>query len=442
MHKLFISITLIVHASIAFAQASFTAMGSPYSQNFNSLPNVTDGADLATWVNDGTLAGWYIDEGNGPPAPSCNTTSCNDRPTIEASYTSPNNGGNAYIFASGSDRSIGSRAAGSTGIIHYGVRIKNNTGATISSIYVDYYGEQWSIAENGTNINTIAFSYQTGASMTSLTAGTWTAVSSLDFTQIYTSSQSAGMGGTACTGTSSQCLALDGNATANRVHIQGCITVNIPAGEEIMLRWTDIDNGSNDHHMQIDDVNVYPYDVSCAIVLPVEMVFFNAQRDGNVAQLDWQTSSETNNDYFEVERAGADGLYHPIGRISGHGTTSQTNSYTLTDEMPLPGINYYRLKQVDYNGQFEYEPVRIVEFPDDGTFKVNIWYSDGFHFLQSGNIGATEVTVFSEDGAIIYSTQTEDQNGILEINCANGVYYVRFENATESRTVKVAVLQH
>ena len=94
--------------------------------------------------------------------------------------------------------------------------------------------------------------------------------------------------------------------------------------------------------------------------LPVVLTTFDAWYDAGSSQLEWITSSEINNDYFTVERANENGEYIPIGRVEGHGTTSQTNHYYFTDTDPYDGVNYYRLRQVDYNGHFEYSPVRIV----------------------------------------------------------------------------------
>jgi hypothetical protein len=420
-----------------FSQGAFTAIGTAYTQNFNSLPNVTDGSTMAGWTQNGTLPGWYIDEGNA--GATCGGTACDDLPTIEATYTTINNGGNSYAFASGSDRSLGSRSAGSTGTIFFGVRLVNNTGTTITSVYIDYYGEQWSIAENQTNVNTITLEYQTGATVTSLTAGSWTATGS-NFTQIYTSSQSSGMGGSACAGTSAQCLALDGNAGANRVHISGCISVNIPVNQEIMLRWSDVNDPANDHHMQIDDVSIYPFDVSCATVLPVTWSLFTAERAGNTSLLHWETSSEENNDYFAVERLNENGYYVELGTVDGHGTTSQPNQYDFTDESPYSGTNYYRIRQVDFNGQYNYSVIRTVEFSDAPPFDAFTSFDGSLHFTQIGNVGTTMITVYADDGRIQSRSESDSPSGILETPRASGVYFIRFENAEGTVVVKQLII--
>ncbi len=438
MHK-YVQLLLLLFSLEGFSQSSFTVIGTPYTQDFNSLPNVTDGADLATWTNNSTLLGWYIDE-NGSGGATCNATSCNDRPSIEATYTTMNNSGNAYIYASGADRSLGSRAAGSTATIFYGVRIQNNTGQAITSLYVDYYGEQWSIAENGANVNTNAFSYQVGTTVTSLSAGSWTNVPALDFTQVWTSSQSAGLGGSACGGSSTQCLALDGNNAANRRRIQGCITVSIPIGDEIMLRWSDVDNGANDHHLQIDDVFVYPFDVSCATVLPVDWLSFTAERAGETALLKWATSSEEDNDYFSIERLNENGYFVSIGTMSGNGTTSQPHEYSFVDETPFMGVNYYRIRQVDFNGQSTFTGVQPVEFGESPAFSAYVYYDGELHFQQANNYGNTTITVFADDGRVLSRIESASENGVLERPFASGVYFIRFENREGVIIVKQLII--
>lgn len=429
MHK-YVILLLTLFSIEGFSQASFSAMGTPYTQNFNTLTAGVDGGTYP-WTNNTTLTGWYVEEVAG---------AADDLPLIEASYTTLSNGGSSYIFRSGPDCNLGSRAAGSTGTCHYGVRILNSTGLTITSVYVDYYGEQWSIAENGTNVNTNTFSYQVGAAVTSLTAGSWTNVSALNFTQIWTSSQSAGLGGSACGGTSSQCLALDGNQSANRRRIEGCITVTIPPGQEIMLRWSDIDNPANDHHLQIDDVNIYPFDVSCAIVLPVDWLSFTAERVENTSLLQWETASEENNDYFAIERLNENGYYVTIGTVDGNGTSSQPHQYSFTDEMPFNGVNYYRIRQVDFNGQYTHSEIRTVEFSDVPLFTAFVSYDGTLHFSQSGNTGATAITVFAEDGRIVSRIESEDQTGILETPRSSGAYIIRFENAEGIIVVKQLII--
>lgn len=205
----------------AAAPDSANPLNSPYSQNFNTLANT---GTANTWTDDSTLNGWY-----------------SNRTTYRAATGSDNTGA-LYSFgsAAATERALGSVASGGTGTILYGIRFVNNTGSTVSSLTVNYTGEQWRNGGN-TTAQKLDFSYQVGATMTSLTAGTWTDFNTLDFT------------GPIATATAA---ALDGNAIANRVVLSQTISLSIPAGQEIMLRWSDVDDASTDHGLGVDDLSV------------------------------------------------------------------------------------------------------------------------------------------------------------------------------------------
>jgi hypothetical protein len=248
------------------------------------------------------------------------------------------------------------------------------------------------------------------------------------------------MGGSACGGSSAQCLALDGNASANRIRIQGCVDVAIPAGEEIMLRWTDLNDPANDHHMQMDDMLIYPHDVNCTTVLPVELLAFNAEASGAVSLLTWSTAPETNCDYFSVERLNENNVWNEIGRVNGNGTTSQTSYYIFTDEMPYSNTNYYRVRQVDYNGSFWYSPIRVVVFNESDTYNAQVNYSWSLlNYTLSGTVGQTQIDVFNSAGQSVHSENTADSYGNFPAPDAAGVYLIRFTNQRGIITRRVVI---
>ncbi|HKK80001.1 MAG TPA: hypothetical protein VJ933_10245 [Phaeodactylibacter sp.] len=88
--------------------------------------------------------------------------------------------------------------------------------------------------------------------------------------------------------------------------------------------------------------------------LPISLLDFSAQRAGDQVRLRWQTATELNNDYMAVEHSVDGRSFTEIGRVSGAGTTQEPQQYTLTHTEPAAGVNYYRLRQVDFDGQFEY----------------------------------------------------------------------------------------
>ena len=104
------------------------------------------------------------------------------------------------------------------------------------------------------------------------------------------------------------------------------------------------------------------------VPLPVEFVFFTARlADNGTVVLDWQTASEISNDRFEVERINADGEFEVIGTVKGAGDSNELLDYQFKDYSPYHGINYYRLRQVDYDGQYEYSGLVMVN--NDDYFK-------------------------------------------------------------------------
>ncbi len=220
---------MAVFAALNFSpavQAAIDLNTIPYTQNFDTL--VTSGS--ATFTNDSTIPGWYSERsGTGV--------------TIVAN-NGGSNAGNLYSYGTGTstDRAIGSVGSGNAaaGNFFYGVRFVNNTADTVTALNVNYTGEQW--RNSAAASQTVDFAYQIGG--TSLTAGTWINVSSLDFISPIT-------GGTAG--------ALDGNLTENRTAINNTISgLSLAPGQEIWLRWSDVNHASSDHGLSIDDLTVTP----------------------------------------------------------------------------------------------------------------------------------------------------------------------------------------
>ncbi|MFN6038391.1 MAG: hypothetical protein ACK452_07980, partial [Bacteroidota bacterium] len=114
---------------------------------------------------------------------------------------------------------------------------------------------------------------------------------------------------------------------------------------------------------------------SCSVSpLPIELGKFTASRISNKVNLKWNTLTEINNDYFTIERS-IDGIkYEELSKIKGAGNSYSELQYETMDENPFTGITYYRLKQTDYNHDFNYfEPI-IVEVEKSDISIYNIVY--------------------------------------------------------------------
>jgi hypothetical protein len=90
---------------------------------------------------------------------------------------------------------------------------------------------------------------------------------------------------------------------------------------------------------------------------PVLLMSFDILQKDATVLLSFSTATEINNDYFSIERSADGAAFAEIGQVKGAGTSYEPQDYTYTDARPLPGKNYYRLRQVDFDGRFSYSPV-------------------------------------------------------------------------------------
>jgi hypothetical protein len=107
-------------------------------------------------------------------------------------------------------------------------------------------------------------------------------------------------------------------------------------------------------------------------VLPIELALFQANVFKNGVRLDWVTSTEINNDYFTLERSETGEIFEEIGRVQGAGNSGEQRNYHFTDESPISGRSYYRLKQTDYDGKFSYSEIRTVRFEMEEVSQLEI----------------------------------------------------------------------
>jgi len=175
--------------------------------------------------------------------------------------------------------------------------------------------------------------------------------------------------------------------------------------------------------------------------LPVSLIEFKGSRTSMGNLLSWETLSETNNEYFEVERS-ADGInFSPIKRLAGSGTSTIKINYNYLDTNPLNGINYYRLKQVDINGTFSYskETVAIDNLLQMEGLKLYPNPGSGIANVQLPSFSAdTEINVYSQTGKLVESyTNVSGNNQAIDISKQPiGVYYIQVIEKGKSNLIK------
>ena len=185
--------------------------------------------------------------------------------------------------------------------------------------------------------------------------------------------------------------------------------------------------------------------------LPVELLKFTAVlQDPTTARLDWTTASELNNDYFNIERSLDGTQFSKIGQESGFGTTSDLHNYTYFDyhvDLLLSQVIYYRLKQVDFNGNFTYSPIREVMLADEAkTNDIKVWYNqpEDRMYVNIQRAESTSVTLRLTDmnGKVIAEQAVAAQQGLTQVSLnlaglSKGVYNLSATDNTGTTTAKI-----
>ncbi|MES2848690.1 MAG: SdrD B-like domain-containing protein [Bacteroidota bacterium] len=176
---------------------------------------------------------------------------------------------------------------------------------------------------------------------------------------------------------------------------------------------------------------------------PVMLLSFTGTLQNNkTVLLNWQTTAEYNNDYFDVERS-SDGInFVAIGRVKGNGTTSLAHSYSLIDTKPLNGANYYRLRQVDFDGHYAYSNivlVRISKSPVIAAFYNN--QSNTIHISFNEQQSKTELKLFAVNGQWVKAASIKNADDyLLELPVlAGGVYMLQILTEKNIYTEKIFI---
>lgn len=176
------------------------------------------------------------------------------------------------------------------------------------------------------------------------------------------------------------------------------------------------------------------------IPLPLELLFFTGYNNNTVNVLKWSTASETNNDYFTIERSRDGLIWEVLGKVKGAGTSNETNDYSLTDYSPFSSITYYRLKQTDFDGTTKTSDVISLECcgkvkhtnyylypnPTVGDFTIKA--------IKAIEQGAIVEVINSIGQKVIEKTITGETNNLqlsLNSDFSSGVYFVLIKHNNE-----------
>lgn len=181
--------------------------------------------------------------------------------------------------------------------------------------------------------------------------------------------------------------------------------------------------------------------------LPIELLYFSGfKKEERVNTLEWVTLTESQNERFDVERSRDGVVWDKIGEVSGAGTSWEERYYTLNDDSPEQQ-NYYRLKQIDYDGKFTYSTILLIQNSADKS-KFSEGYPNpvsDYHFIRLMlDVAHLKVTLYDGAGAKVWDTKffNKEAGQVLSIDMSeleSGTYHLSLEgeNLIEKRKVIV-----
>ena len=199
------------------------------------------------------------------------------------------------------------------------------------------------------------------------------------------------------------------------------------------------------------DMNNGLYVFMFDLPIPVELTSFTAVISERNIILNWSTATETNNLGFEVQRK-SDGDYRTIGFVDGYGTTTEIQNYSFADIKLVTGLYHYRLKQIDFDGKFEFSEEIEVEFLIPAKFVLKQNYPNPFNpstqiRYSIANSEFVNLTVYNSLGEKVAGLVNESKPaGEYTVtfdagNFSSGIYIARITAGSFIQIIKMSLLK-
>ncbi len=184
--------------------------------------------------------------------------------------------------------------------------------------------------------------------------------------------------------------------------------------------------------------------------LPVELTSFTATSNGKEVILNWSTATEINNQLFEVQRSFEGNEFATIGFVNGKGTTTEKQDYSYSDKNLSDGKYFYRLKQIDFLGRYEYSDVIEVDYRGFNSYLLEQNYPNpfnpsttiGFGIKEKSFVKVVILNNIGEEVAVVVNEEMESGFHQVEFNAVNlpsGVYFYQLR-AGEFTSMKKMIL--
>jgi len=187
--------------------------------------------------------------------------------------------------------------------------------------------------------------------------------------------------------------------------------------------------------------------------IPVELTFFtaNVNAERNVV-LNWSTATEINNQMFKIERRTNEGQFITIGYVEGFGTTTEPQEYTYFDNTVGTGTYFYRLKQIDFGGQYEYSDEIEVEVNGPLTFALEQNYPNPFNpstiikysVPENGFVKLSVFNLVGEEVSVLVNQEVDAgfyESTFSAANLPSGTYFYRLQAGNTVQVKKMVLLK-
>ncbi len=178
-------------------------------------------------------------------------------------------------------------------------------------------------------------------------------------------------------------------------------------------------------------------------LLPIQLAYFRAKRKEGKVQLNWSTEVEINNAYFEIEYSTDGKDFKSIAYIEGAGTSTKALFYDFQHKAPVAGINYYRLKQTDFDEAYSYSDIVSVEINKETASRVKVFPNpvvDRFSITHDSKEEIGQVELFSLLGQRIVRSWTQAQASYtLPNSLLPGQYILRIQAGAKEWIEQIVV---
>jgi hypothetical protein len=168
--------------------------------------------------------------------------------------------------------------------------------------------------------------------------------------------------------------------------------------------------------------------------LPIELIEFKGKQQGKNNYIEWVTASEVNNDFFTLEKSSNGIQFSPFAIVRGAGTSTSTKHYSTIDDKPYDGTTYYRLKQTDFNGLFQYSDIIYINNKMEDIFASDFYpnpTNENINFnFYSPIKGTLKIEIYDYTGKLVSTQIVETSEGTSLLsaqmeNLAKGIYSIK-----------------